>query len=304
MHEGSRASTSRVLYNTGLVRVGTFGVHPADPRFAHAGQYYGHEFVFPRSTVWIHRPGRPSLVADPTVVTFYNHGEPYSRGKISERGDHCDWFAIGTETLLEVVRAIDPSVDERPERPFAFTHAPSDATSYRLQRLAVANAASGSADALFLEELVLHVLARVLRAAQAAHAQATREPAPPPAPARARELAQRVQHVLADRWAEPLGLTALAREVASSPYHLCRAFKAGTGMGLARYRTQLRLRHALERVAEPDADLSRVALDAGFASHSHFSAAFRTAFGEPPSAFRRAANRERLRATRARLRAV
>ena len=304
MHQGPRPATSRVLCNTGLVRVGTFGVHPSDPRFSTVHQYYGHEFVFPRSTVWIHRPGRPSLVADPTVVTFYNHGEPYSRAKISERGDHCDWFAIGTETLLEVVRAIDPRVDERPERPFAFTHGPSDATSYRLQRLAVANATSGSPDALFLEELVLHVLARVLRAAHAGQAPATREPPPAPAPARARELAQRVQRVLADRWAEPLGLTALSREVASSPFHLCRAFKAGTGMGLARYRTQLRLRHALERVAEPDADLSRVALDAGFASHSHFSAAFRAAFGEPPSAFRRAANRHRLRGARERLRAV
>jgi AraC-like DNA-binding protein len=296
--------TSRVLCDTGLVRIGAFAVHPADPRFAHAGQYYGHEFVFPRSTVWIHRPGRPSFVADPTVVTFYNHGEPYSRGKISERGDHCDWFAVGTETLLEVVRAADPRVDERPERPFAFTHGPSDATSYRLQRLAVANATSGSPDALLLEELALHVLARVVRAAHAAAAPAPPAPVFAPSMARSRELAQRVQLVLADRWAEPLGLTALAREVASSPYHLCRAFKVGTGMGLARYRTQLRLRHALERVAEPDADLSRVALDAGFASHSHFSAAFRGAFGEPPSAFRRAASGERLRSARARQRAV
>lgn len=292
---------SRVLCDTGLVRIGAFAVHPADPRFAHAGQYYGHEFVFPRSSVWIHRPGRPSFVADPTVVTFYNHGEPYSRGRISERGDHCDWFAVGTDTLLEVVRAAYPRVDERPERPFAFTHGPSDATSYRLQRLAVANATSGSPDALLLEELALQVLARVVRAAHAAATPAPHAPLPAPPRARSRELAQRVQLVLADRWAEPLGLAALAREVASSPYHLCRAFKAGTGMGLARYRTQLRLRHALERVAEPDADLSRVALDAGFASHSHFSAAFRTAFGESPSAFRRAASGERLRSARARL---
>ena len=55
------------------------------------------------------------------------------------------------------------------------------------------------------------------------------------------------------------------------------------------YRVQLRLRHALERVAEPAADLASVALDLGFASHSHFTAAFRRAYGRTPGDFRRAA---------------
>ena len=293
-------ATSRLLCHTGLVRIGAFFVHPSDPRFSSVHQYYGHEFVFPRSTVRIHRPGRPSFVADPTVVTFYNHGEPYSREKISEAGDRCDWFAIDTATLLEAVRAIDPSVEERPGRPFAFTHGPSDAATYRLQRLAVAEAEIGSPDTLRIEELALRVLERILRLASG-----PREKAPPPAvPRRARELAQRVQVVLADRWAEPLGLAALAREVASSPYHLCRAFKSGTGMGIARYRTELRLRQALEHVAEPGADLARVALDLGFATHSHFTAAFRSTFGEPPSAFRRAASRRRIAGARGRLREV
>jgi AraC-like DNA-binding protein len=293
--------TSRVLCDTELLRIGTFAVHPADPRFAHAGEYYGHEIVFPRSSVWIHRPGRPALLADPTVVNFYNHGDPYSRSKASERGDLCDWFAVDTAALLEVLGAIDPGAARRPDRPFAFTHGPSDATSYRLQRLAAAHAAGPSPDGLLLDELVLRVVARVLRAAHEA-----RSPAAPAAPAktRARELAHRVQLVLADRYPEPLGLAALAREVASSPFHLCRAFKAARGIGLARYRIELRLRHSLERVAEPDADLSRVALDVGFATHSHFTAAFRSTFGETPSAFRQAANRQRLGAARARLRVV
>jgi AraC family transcriptional regulator len=72
-----------------------------------------------------------------------------------------------------------------------------------------------------------------------------------------------------------------------SVFHLCRTFRAVTGQTIHAYRTQLRLRAALERV-EYASDLSAVALDLGFSSHSHFTAAFRRAFGVTPSGVRRA----------------
>jgi AraC family transcriptional regulator len=43
-------------------------------------------------------------------------------------------------------------------------------------------------------------------------------------------------------------------------------------------------------LAEYD-DLSALALEVGFSSHSHFSAAFRQVYGESPSAFRQSALR-------------
>ena len=294
---GELPQLSRLHCDTGLLRIGSFAAHPSDPRFAAAGQMQRHEFVFPRTSVRIHHEGRRPFVADPTVVTYYNRGAPYTRSAASAEGDRCDWFAVAPEALLEVVRTYDASAEERPDHPFPFTHGPSDATSYRWQRLAVAHAARGPVDALYVEELMLRVLGRVLRLAF----EHERRPAPAVAAARARDLPERVQLVLADRFAEPLSLAALAREVASSPFHLCRTFRAGTGTTLARYRTELRLRHALERAAEPRADLTDVALDAGFSSHSHFTAAFKATFGETPSAFRRAASGERVAAARRRL---
>ena len=38
-------------------------------------------------------------------------------------------------------------------------------------------------------------------------------------------------------------------------------------------------------------DLTALALDLGFSSHSHFTAAFRRAFGRPPAEFRRITRR-------------
>jgi AraC family transcriptional regulator len=93
-------------------------------------------------------------------------------------------------------------------------------------------------------------------------------------------------------------------------FHLARVFKARTGFSLHAYRTQLRLRAALERVAPRhgagpalrlrsgqaprrgsghggrDVDLIDIALDLGFSSHSHFTEAFRRNFGTTPSAVR------------------
>jgi len=53
------------------------------------------------------------------------------------------------------------------------------------------------------------------------------------------------------------------------------------------YRNQLRLRAALESLAERHADLTGIALDLGFSSHSHFTETFRRTFGRTPSSVRR-----------------
>ena len=69
-------------------------------------------------------------------------------------------------------------------------------------------------------------------------------------------------------------------------FHLARVFKARTGFSLHAYRNQLRLRAALERLAEPGVDLIDIALDLGFSSHSHFTDTFRRSFGKTPSVVR------------------
>lgn len=44
---------------------------------------------------------------------------------------------------------------------------------------------------------------------------------------------------------------------------------------------------ALERLAEGADSLSRLALDLGFSSHSHFTTLFHRVFGVPPSVLKR-----------------
>ena len=60
-------------------------------------------------------------------------------------------------------------------------------------------------------------------------------------------------------------------------------------MTIAEYRTHLRVRAAIERLLAGADDLSTIAADCGFASHSHLTDTFRRTLGTPPSRLRTAA---------------
>lgn len=89
------------------------------------------------------------------------------------------------------------------------------------------------------------------------------------------------------RPAPSAGPPELAAEVGVSPYHLHRRFRAATGWTAHAYRDHLRLREGLARVLDGEPDLSALAFDLGYASHSHFTTRFRRAFGATPSQVRR-----------------
>ena len=91
---------------------------------------------------------------------------------------------------------------------------------------------------------------------------------------------------LALRFAEHESVAAITDAVGVSPAHGARVFRRSTGLSIHAYRTALRLHAILDRLLDPAIDLSAAALDVGFSSHSHMTAAFREAFGAPPSAWR------------------
>jgi AraC family transcriptional regulator len=81
--------------------------------------------------------------------------------------------------------------------------------------------------------------------------------------------------------------------------YLTHAFKQRTGQPLYRYIMTLKLSRALHRIATADEDLTQIALDLGFSSHSHFSALFKARYGLSPSQVRHGASTTRARAARA-----
>jgi AraC family transcriptional regulator len=265
-----------VLVDTGTVRVGAFRCHPEHPSFADSGPARDCCFVFPRTAVEIRHEHERPFVANPNVVTFYNRGQEYRRAPVSAEGDRCDWFAVDPEIARDVVRAFDPSVHDRPERPFRLARGQSDHATYLAQRELFDAIGRGETDGLEVEERVVRLLESVLRWSYC------RGPERAAAP---RDAVAHVERVLSERWDQALRLRELAAEAGVSMYHLCRTFRQATGQTLHQYRTALRVRCALEAV-HGGGRLVDIAIAAGFSSHSHFTSAFRAAFGRTPAAAR------------------
>ncbi len=273
----------RIVYSTDLVWIGAFRCPLDHPQFTDSGPIAKYCFVFPRSAVTIeHEHDRP-FVANANVVTLYNRGERYQRGAISREGDRCDWFGVAPSLARDVLRAFDPSVDERTEILFPLRRSRSDAALYLRQRRIFEWATSGAAlDALAVEERVVSLLERV---AELSFGGAERQAEPTPRRARS-DAIHRVERLLSERWSESLRLTDIGREVGLSPYHLCRTFRREVGTTLHQYRHQLRVRSSLESVRSTRLPLVEIALQTGFSSHSHFTNAFHREFGASPSGLR------------------
>lgn len=86
---------------------------------------------------------------------------------------------------------------------------------------------------------------------------------------------------------QTLTLTELAAIAGLSVFHFSRMFKLATGESPYHFVGSRRLARAERLLRESDTPLSELALDCGFASQSHFNAAFRKALGVSPGRYRR-----------------
>jgi AraC-like DNA-binding protein len=273
------ASPDRIVFETADVCAGEFRCPTDHPAFRNSGPSSHDCVAFPRSAVLI-RHGDTRIVADATVATLYNREQDYEREAISPRGDRCEWFGVSERLLRDLVAARDwRAAGSR--RPIRFTHAPVDASLYLAQRRTARRVGQPNVDALWFEEAVIELIDRVLAAAYG-------EPARPPAvTARVRDLVHDTRCLLARDPVRPLGLAAIADDVGASMAHLSRCFRVCTGRTVHAHRCELRLRASLEALESHDRGLTQIALDHGYSSHSHFTSAFRRAFGMTPSAVRR-----------------
>jgi AraC-like DNA-binding protein len=271
----------RVAFSSARVAIGEWRCDPSHPDFHDTGPIVHFLVAFPRTSVRIRNAGGQAFVADPTVFTAYNAGQRYTREALHPDGDLCDWWSVDAVTARSMARAVDTRAPHDADRPFRFENGPADAALYLHQRTTLNRLRAGVIDALEVEERAMLVIETALAAAARAHG-ARRSP---PSPAH-RDLAEDAKALLGARFRERLTLEDIASSLGVSAFHLCRVFRRQTGGLLHRHLLRLRVRAALHGVATERGDLSAVAVDVGFCSHSHFTAAFVREFGEPPSVWR------------------
>jgi len=258
----------------------TAGVAPAGAE----EQNLRHSIVFVRRGSFQRTHRGETRVADPNWVLFFNAEETHRYAHPVPGGDDCTILSLSPALALELVARHAPAAGaERPERPFRLGQGLSSPRAAALQWELLAALGRWPA-AIALEDLVAELADEGVRAA---HAAPDRPAARTPAARRGhRDLAEAAKLALNRRLASPPSLGELSGDLGCSPFHLSRTFRAEVGLPLRRYLSGLRAHAAAQRLAAGEEDLTGLALDLGYADHSHFTNAFRQAWGVPPSRFR------------------
>ena len=252
------ALLSRTLLDSPLVRIRDVQC------FACRGRHRGvaecesvSHIVIPYRGSFVRRVGARVAHADVNQALFFNSAEEYRIDHLADDGDACVSLQVA-EHVLEEVAAVAFAETQRRIAP---------ELQLQLSRLR-----HSSGNALFAEELALDVVRNVACEPRRARRSTMAS----------RRLIDRAKQALHSQPQRRWSLSEIARHVGASPVHLTQTFSSGEGVPLYRYQTQLRLALALHRLREAH-DLTGLALDLGFSSHSQFSAAFTKMYGVAPS---------------------
>jgi len=235
------------------------------------------ELVFPYRGVYVRHLGHEQAVAEANHVLLFNAGEEYRVSHPVAGGDASLTLVVNESLLSELAPRALLRDGSRPA--FRRQCLRIDARTQSLVALLRHSLHRKMAEPLEAESLALTLLHRALgpRTAHAAGASIGRQ-----------KLVDRVKLVLAGNLARRWTLAEIAAEVRGSPVYLTQVFQQVEGLPLYRYQLRLRLARALDLLPQYD-DLTALGLELGFSSHSHFSAAFRAAYGRTPSEFRQSA---------------
>ncbi|MCI0665655.1 MAG: AraC family transcriptional regulator [Acidobacteria bacterium] len=255
------------------------------------------QIVLMRQGVFCRHFGRRNVTADVNHAVFFSRDSTYRVSHPAECGDRGTILTPSPDVLLDIIRELDPSIDDHSEWTFPFISSPCDSgifwRHYELVRRLEASQ-SDPPNPVWIDETGLELIAGILESAlvrQGRPLKRHRTGTDADHAARAEE----VKAYLASRLGERITLDDVARAVYASPFHLARIFHQRTGLPIHRYLTRLRIRASLDKLADGADDLTALALELGFSSHSHFTDSFRREFGRTPSDVRRNAGRRMLR---------
>ena len=282
------------LFDSSLVTVTDVCCRPSDAGCGGEEDCDSPRIAFTRTGVFVKHVGRERVVADLNHVVFFNAREPYRVSHPVAGGDDCTSFRFDPAVIADAIGEFEPGVRDRPTAPFRHTHGPAGPRTALVQQAFRRWLRAAARDDVAAEECALELLRAVVADAYGVRGERAKRARSSTVRAH-RDRAGAARLVLAERFRTPLSLAAVARAVHASPYHLTRVFHREVGLPVHRYLTRLRLAASLERIADGAADLTGLALDLGFSSHSHFTAAFRREFGVTPSTFRCTATTARLR---------
>src|SRR5918995_3380066 len=231
--------------------------------------------VFPYRGVYVRHVGRRDCVAEGNQVVFFNKGEDYCISHPIEGGDACLSVGVAEHWLEEL--APQEEMRDGDELAFRRQRRRIDARTQALVATLRYSLDRQVAETLEAETLTLTLVRTALgeRTSHATRASIGRQ-----------KLADRAKLLLSSDPARRWTLGDIGAAIGVSPVYLTQVFQQVEGMPLYRYQLRLRLARALDLLGRCE-DLTTLSMDLGFCSHSHFSSAFRQAYGRTPAEFQR-----------------
>jgi len=277
----------RTLYDSPMIVVRDYVCTHGDHALLPEEESGSNSITLMRHGAFARHFGRRAVTSDVNQASFFSKSSVYRVSHPSGCGDRGTSISVAEPILKDIIRELDPAVDERPDAPFPFDSGPCDTQLFLRHRdyvIRLENAGSQPLEPLWADVAGLQLIADVL---ESAFIHAGAKPKKRAATNNDHsDRAEAAKTYIASRIGENITLGEIAEAVNSSPFNFARIFQQQTGVPVHRYLTRLRLRTSLERIAEPNVDLTTIALDLGFSSHSHFSDVFRREFGKTPSEVR------------------
>ncbi len=231
------------------------------------------QICLPYRGLFVWHVGHDEVVADPNQVLFVAGGESFHLSQ-PVAGRYAELIITPDRDLLaELTQSSPLQLAGHPL--FRRRSRRADLKLQGLRARFLHQALAGQWDGIAAEELLIDLLREALQ-----HEPVRAIPGP-----RTQRLVRSTKEFLHARLSTPLRLRDVARAVGASPTYLTDLFRRVEGVPLHRYVMQLRLARALVELPHAS-DLTTLAFNLGFSSHSHFTAAFRRAFDCTPSQFR------------------
>ena len=233
------------------------------------------QICLPYRGLFVWHVGREEVIGDCNQVVFVSAGEPFRMSAPAWEGYAEMIITPALDVLADVAQVGPRSLSSHPLFKRRSWRADARLQGFRARFLHWALRGSHE-DLLHAEELLLVLLQSALQGDDRRR---------PPVGSSTTRLIRRTKEHLATQSTARLRLVDVAAAVGASPAYLTDLFRRVEGVSLYKYLTHLRLSRALIELPHAE-DLTTLALDLGFSSHSHFSFAFRRAFGSTPSEFR------------------
>ena len=260
---------SDLVLHSLLVRV--FDVTCHAPRSGYGSEEWCSvtQIIVPRRGVFMLNQRGAPIVADPNTALVVGVGDAYQVSHPIDGGDQCTVLVFRPELVEDAFGNLKGR------------HGTIDAATQLSIHVLTQTLSIGAKDQLEAEEhalFILNALADDLKSSRSLNGQSASE--------FQKQRVEEVRALLASQPTEPWHLESISRRVYCSPFYLTRQFRAITGESIVRYLLRLRLTLALDHLAQGETDLARLAVELGFANHSHFSARFKSVFGRTPTAVR------------------